>query len=186
MLADSIANSTDICNAEAQTTDRCRVRINVDKVNPSIKVIGAYKANATGGIADTTNHFNSPNKEWNDNTGNGSIEHTEYNNISDNADWFNSTKYPNGVVFEVLISDNIHLDTWSWATNNTYIIDENSDAYTTYNTGNDKYASVSTKADSSHPWGGNCGQKDKTILIGFKGEGKRKGKLTVKDKAKMK
>ena len=178
-VTDAVANSTNICDANANVQDKCRVRVNVDKHDPSIKVIGAYKADANGKIADQTNHFNTANKTWTDSTGDGSIGYTEYNNIGDNAYWFNGDEYPNGVVYKIEISDNIHLDTWSWATNGTYVTNTTGSAYTAYNTGNDRYASL----ESTTNWKENCGTKSKVILVGFKGEGKRKGLLTVKDKA---
>ena len=171
------ANS--LCGISA-VADSCRVRVNVDKVSPTIQVLGAYKATASGTKpTDATNTYtghltvdnNTPNTT-------GTIESNEYNNLV--GGWMNNANYEKGVVYEITISDNIHLASWKWETNKSYLNDTASATLrSTYNKDNDG----SKRETIESPTTGNCGVLTKTIVIGFNDEGERQGKLTVYDKA---
>ena len=176
-LEDSEISANSLCNVEA-TPDTCRVRVNVDKKLPTIKILGAYKASSAGDKANTTNTYTGS-LVVNDSSvnGTGTINDTEYNNLV--ATWMNKANYPYGVVYEIEISDNIHLDSWTWKTNESYLTIDNNTAYNTYS-GTGDGAKSGTVSSSGN---GNCGTLTKTILVGFKEEGRRKGILTVKDKA---
>ena len=167
-----------LCNID-RVSDSCRVRVNVDKTMPQIKILGATAATSEG-KKGTTNIYQGSLTTLNDGTARtGSIGIGDHKNLVNT--WMNKKNYPNGVIYEIEISDNIHLDTWKWETNPAYITSATASNYSTYSTSNDRYAYEDTEKEES--WNTNCGLKKKVILIGFNAEGRRKGVLTVKDKA---
>ncbi|MBQ6497581.1 MAG: type II secretion system protein [Bacilli bacterium] len=179
-LQGSLLDEYSICDLDP-TPDSCRVKVNVDKTLPTINVLGAYKSTADGKQENTTNTYSKGTLVINDDTSSrtGTIETSEYDNLI--GGWMNNARYPNGVIYKIEISDNIHLDSWKWETNVPYVTNPNTDVYGTLGTGTayDRYASTV----STEEWKGNCGTKKKVILVGFNKEGRRQGLLTVKDKA---
>ena len=176
---DTFIKPTNLCSTPAKE-DTCRVRINVDQTTPTIVVQGAYKA-TSGGNKTGSNYLKNGTKTVTDTTGNGSIGSSEYPNLSANGYWMNNEMFPEGVVYEIEISDSIHLNTWKWETNKPYITSTTDNAYSSYSVNNDRYAKE--VANSTTNWSGNCGTRSKKILVGFNAEGRRKGILTVTDKA---
>lgn len=158
----------------------CRVRVNVDKTLPTIHVKGAYQRKAgTGMVKENNNNIlaigSNKSITIDDKTASGTISANNYNNLIN--EWMNLAYYPNGVVFEIELSDSIHLDSWSWQTNKENIRKTSDNAYKVYG----KNADSDSKSYGEAV--GNCGTLNDTILIGFEKEGRRSGKLTVKDKA---
>ena len=183
------AKTEDLCK-QAEEDTRCKVRVNVDKTLPTIKVLGAYKRSDADKnkneykydegepnvLKSTTYTVNDTSEK-----GTGTIGVSGYKNLVN--DWMNSTNYPAGVVYEVEISDALHLSSWTWRTNAGDITNTNSEAYTTYGTGDISDTSYSGKKypDTTE---NHCGStRTDKILIGFAKEGKRQGELIVKDKA---
>ena len=176
-----------LCDIEVNNSNPCRVRVNVDKNRPTIKVLGAYRADANGNIADTDNDGDVSDEpstytagmEVKDNAERGTLSYNAYNNLV--SDWMNNNRYPNGVVYKIQISDSLHLASWSWETNGSYITSTApGSGYTTYTTSNKDEVKSETIAA---PENSNCGVLTKTIYVHFKDEGRRKGRLTVKDAA---
>lgn len=170
--------ASSLCNVAA-TTDSCRVRVNVDKKLPTIKVLGAYRIEADGTIKDSTASTYTRGIEVSDDTpdGYGIINDTEYTDLEET--WMNNAKYPGGVAYKIQISDNIHLAKWTWETNASYLTSDNNNAYRTYSSDGDGAASEVITSGTD----GNCGTLEKTITIKFTEEGRRKGILRVYDKA---
>ena len=167
-----------LCNLDKVTGEKgCMVRVNVDKTLPTIKILGATAATEDG-KKGTTNIYNGSLTEINDSTSSrsGNIGISDHKNLVNN--WMNKKNYPYGVIYEIEISDNIHLDSWTWETNPAYLTVANN---TNYSASNDRYAYEDTSKEEY--WKSNCGLKKKVILIGFNQEGRRTGRLTVKDKA---
>ena len=179
-LEGDLITAPNLCKVSS-VSDSCRVRVNVDKVAPTIEVLGSYKATASRGKegANTYTGHTKVTDNPNSNLGmTGSVGAGDYNNLV--GGWMNKANYLNGVVYEIKISDNIHLASWKWETNESYLNYTKTDTVkNTYNSKNDGSKSETITS----PSGGNCGTLEKTIIIGFKEEGERRGKLTVYDKA---
>ena len=128
--------------------------INVDTVSPS----ATLKAKSGNTIVTKKDHV------VNDKTPSDTIKVDDYKNLSSN--WMNKTNYPNGVTYEVTATDDF-LDSWTWEVNAS------------------GQSNVDEKAISSTNADGKTGNftNSKTINVGFTGEGKRYGVLTIKDKA---
>ncbi len=169
------------CDITENIANSCRVRVNVDKTYPGIK-IEAYKLNSSGKTSGT-NMFNSG---VNVSIGNKSTKDEvtiSYNSYKDLVNgWMNKNNYSYGVGYKVTITDNIHLASWKWETNTPKAEDRNSNAFknvrTTSNNENDSYTFPEVDMTKN-----NCGQRSKEITVYFKEEGMRKGRLTVTDKA---
>ena len=161
----------------------CRVRVNVDIESPTIKVEGAYKRkNSTTNEKEGENRLTNK-KEVTDKSANttGAIASNEYTTKTLNEGWMNNNNYPNGVVYEINLSDNIHLASWTWETNQAYATDTNSEKYKKVSLENPDHASGKIEKTSEDSI--NCGKQNKTIYVRLAGEGKRKGVLTVYDQA---
>lgn len=148
----------------------CKVRVNVDFDAPKV-TIGAYKATADGKKADNVNLLsstvvaNDKNKEY-------TIEINDYKSGVMTNGWFNASEYPNGLVYEINVEDNINLDGYKWATN----------------LANKKYATDKgglSDFNGSEGISGSFAQlKSGNLLVHLKNEGFRNGVLKVYDKAK--
>ena len=174
-----------LCGNSAQVDNSCRVRVNVDKTLPTIKVVGAYeRANGTTATikkgAPNILNINGSGTITIDNNSNGghgtgSIAVGQYKNLIN--DWMNLKNYEYGVAYQVEISDTLHLAGWSWKTNPGGV----SHRDTEYGTlGNNESPSGKNYEDIQN---NDCGKLNDTIIIGFSQEGRRKGELKVWDKA---
>ena len=153
--AKSLTTATISVYDNAGNEGKCSdVNINVDVVGPS----ATLKAKSGNTVVTKRNH------EVNDKTTSDTVKVDDYNNLS--SDWMNKTNYPNGVTYEVTATDN-NLDSWTWEVNAKDQLD------------------VDEKAISSTNPDGKTGDftNSNTINVGFTGEGKRYGVLTIKDKA---
>ena len=173
------ANLCDLSSDDFEDIDTtCRVPVRVDRVLPSIKVLGSYKSKNDNG--EPTGDNTCTNKlTVDDNTelGTGKITSDQYNNLS--RGWMNNDKYPYGVVFEIELSDNIHLDSWKWETNQPLLTRNIPVENTTFKESFEGYRESMSSTNSNS----NCGKIKEKIRVGFNKEGRRKGKLTVTDKA---
>lgn len=184
-LIDSIADPIDLCQATPVSVingsqNVCRVRVNVDKKTPTIKLTGAYVATSTGQKSGS-NMFKQGTLTIDDNTvgANGVIKVDQFNNLVNT--WMNNANYPYGVVFEIEMSDNLHMDEWSWKTNPPGLTTTTGSAYTNYSERNEYIKKISNTSGTT-----NCGKLTEKILIGFKDEGMRSGELTLRDAANNK
>ena len=153
--AKSVTTATISVYDNAGNEGKCSdVNINVDVVGPS----ATLKAKSGNTVVTKRNH------EVNDKTTSDTVKVDDYNNLS--SDWMNKTNYPNGVTYEVTATDD-NLDSWTWEVNAKDQLD------------------VDEKAISSTNPDGKTGDftNSNTINVGFTGEGKRYGVLTIKDKA---
>lgn len=167
--------------------DMCCARVNVDVVSPTVKMTSfKYKEGAAGG----QNIFNDgPRTADNDNE-TVYINSTDFSGCDTSVSeegWLNLTNYAGfkGVGFNVEISDDIGIASWTWETNLKDISDVNTDAYSTlsvdHNYENEKDedgASATYNTSSPKDY-----VKSKKFTIYFKENGRRKGILTVKDVA---
>ena len=151
----------------------CRVRVNVDLVSPSATLI-AKSRNKTVLNAVTVNDK----KEIT------TILSDSYSNLvgQSKSKWMNNANYSQGVTYEVEVSDNLHLDHWTWNTNAAYLNDDATDDLITHvsDSGPDSDRDSFKQPDLNTNDKGN--RKDK-ITFGFKTEGRRYGVLTIYDAA---
>ena len=153
--AKSVTTATISVYDNAGNEGKCSdVNINVDVVGPS----ATLKAKSGNTVVTKSNHV------VDDKHTSDTVKVDDYNNLS--SDWMNKTNYPNGVTYEVTATDD-YLDSWTWEVNAKDQLD------------------VDEKAISSTNPDGKTGDftNSNTINVGFTGEGKRYGVLTIKDKA---
>jgi len=151
----------------------CKVRVNVDYTSPRVE-IQAYKRDSSGNRG-TNNILNGKSK----NAGfSGSktkfvadkreteyvIDTTDYSGTTNN--WFNAADFPYGVIYDVKVSDNIHLDRWEWLVN-----------------GANKKQNSEIGAGSENKSGVFNDLKTGSFRIHFDEDGFRQGVLKVYDKA---
>lgn len=147
----------------------CRVRVNVDLVSPSATL-----------VAKSGNNIVLDSVKVNDGKETTTINATSYKKlVGTNEQWMNKNNYPNGVTYEVDVTDNLHLDHWKWETNAGYL---NKKSFNENVNGSnpDSDKGDFTQPDMNVEDKGN--RKDK-IVVGFKTEGMRYGVLTIYDAA---
>lgn len=184
-------NTCDLTNEDREAfvkDGNCRVRVNVDLTAASA-TIKAYVAETKlkKGKDDTKSIFAIGNNKATSAVANNdkqtvTINASEYQNLKGSSTWMNNDNYKNGVVYEVVATDNIHLDKWTWETNPALISDYNlKGLYDTYSLKNEDATSGSFKKLDMNV--NDCGQRNETITFGFYEEGMRRGRLTIYDKA---
>ena len=102
----------------------CKVRVNVDYTSPRVE-IQTYKRDSAGnktgsnilsgksknpGFSSSKTRFVADKRETE-----YIIDTTDYSGTTNN--WFNATDFPYGVVYDIKVSDSIHLDRWEWLVN---------------------------------------------------------------------
>lgn len=182
-IDDNFFTESDPCKP-AFIEDSCRVRVNVDVTHPVLDEIHAYKKGAGDSIATGATDLITA-ADIVDQTGNSStkkfqIANNAYDAIKNNEYWFNNS-YENGVIFQIKIHDNLHLDSWKWEVNEPYQVNDNSSGYS--NLGSSVASENKSQTFPASIENSNCGQLSTTILISFQDEGLRQGRLTVKDRA---
>lgn len=153
----------------------CLVRVNVDSITPTIKVLNAYKSDANGKPTGS-NILSSSLTADKETDGIFNILSNGYKSGSTTNGWFNGKDYPYGVVYEVQLSDDLKLAGYTWKTNKPNTGTEKSTDITSAGAGpegllNEK-AFISTNGNSS--------QK---VYIRFTEDGFRYGVLRAYDKA---
>ena len=167
----------------ANNKKKCRVRVNVDLLSPTLKI----KAKGNGNILKTydVGGYDSKYKEKDTTI---TIESSSYEiekGLDDNM-WFNSS-YEDGVSYEVELKDNLHLDHWTWKVNTPGI---------TYKEYQDDPTIITKDLTTTSSYDGASGSftepdydKEDTgltstkITVNLKQEGIRYGVLKVYDKA---
>ena len=162
----------------ANNAENCRVMVNVDILSP--RVVVTAKGNDQTLKTISAGGANSSNVPYADSA---VLNYNDYTNVPKGTDgnyWFNST-FADGVSYEVQITDNLHIDHWTWEVNKYNI------SYSEYvknnavvRTGLSRDGAKGSYAKDSS---GDHGSTSEKITVGFKGEGVRYGKLTVYDKA---
>ncbi len=183
-IGDTPIKAKNVCEVDPlqiDTNNTCRVSVKIDRTLPTIEVEGVYAVNADGKMVEKNIGTNliTVNDTTAEGKGIGTISANQYNKLFNG--WMNKDNYPSGVMYKIKVSDNIHLDSWEWKTNAAYITNPLSNEYKKYSAKNDRYKKTVDK--SQKYYNKDCGQKSEEIIIGFNKEGRRKGELTVKDKA---
>ena len=163
------------------SNDKCRVLVNVDKTYPQISV-QAFKRKADGsseggnviksGAVTTSGGGKTAETK--------TLSYDKYNNSHNN--WLNLANYPNGIIYQITLTDTIHLDSWTWVTNKTGV-EKRDDAKFTQNrtdTNSEVKSGNATNVDMTQY---NCGSRQEVITVALIDEGMRRGVFTVKDKA---
>ena len=172
----------------------CRFRVNVDIETPSATVTAHVGKNSTSNASTTLaskyNQTNILNKtiQVSDSSTSIEIEPTTdfYKNLvgeKTNDKWMNNTNYPYGVVYKIVLKDNIRLDKWTWKTNAGYINSMTDENYLKVNDSNPEATSGETPQDASHGQTNLHGSTDDTVYVRFLTEGMRYGVFTAYDKA---
>lgn len=162
----------------------CRVRVNVD-IEPPVVSIDAYKKSATGGKLDNNSVLDGATKDSEEAKDDAvTIKSSQYTNLYDG--WMNGKQYPNGIIYQVTITDNLYLASYQWETNAGNISSKSDSKYDKLSSDN---AGGISKRDISNANEANCTNKKCTFNLTFskaneiEDQGMRKGKLTVYDKA---
>jgi prepilin-type N-terminal cleavage/methylation domain-containing protein len=157
--------------------DKCRVRVNVDQVAPTLE-LKAYTAINSELDYNNTNVITST--AIASDTKSPVTISSSYTNVQGGS-WLNNTYYPYGIVYTVDATDNLHLYRWTWETNEAYINDANNSKYKVTSSKNPEATSGYFKTRDLTIY--DNGTEEEQITFNFLTEGKRYGKLTVYDRA---
>ncbi|MBQ8535228.1 MAG: type II secretion system protein [Bacilli bacterium] len=174
--------------------EECKFRVNVDIQTPEATVtayVGSYSSsNDSLTLANKFTGSNILKKtiKASDSSPVATIEPTEvyYPNLvghESSNKWMNKAYYPNGVVYKIVLKDNIRLDKWTWNTNPGYINSTKSSNYMKVSGSNPEATSGSVVQDAAHGKTDFHGSTNDVIYVRFLTEGMRYGVLTVYDKA---
>ena len=173
---DSSLLSKNPCELE-YIEDSCLVGVFLDIEEPKISLDG-YVRTATGNKSGSSILTGTKSSEGatNDTV---NITSDQYKDLT--SGWMNGSKYENGVIYTVTITDNLELASYQWETNPINVKSKTEGTYTRYSSANeDGLPMVAIKSPGDKV---NCGVMKREFTIGFTGEGMRKGRLTVKDRA---
>ena len=139
---------------------QCKVRVNIDWTAPSL-TINAYKRTSNGGKGS----FAGAAAYASHSTLHNTITINTYSNSVNG--WLNKSNYPYGVYYEIMVDDNVTLYTGVWSYNSSGIYNANANSINSYsNSTTDTFTNES-----------------KTSNVYLSGEGMRRAKYTVSDKA---
>ena len=174
--------------------DDCMFRVNVDIQTPEATVTAyvgqASSSNTSETLSTKISGSNILNKtvKVNDSTTSTKIEPTDAyyknlvgNNTSDK--WMNNANYPNGVIYKIVLKDNIRLDKWKWETNVGYINSSKASNYLKVSSSNPEASSGDIPQDEAHGMTIFHGSTHDTVYVRFLTEGMRYGVFTAYDKA---
>ena len=167
--------STITIEDNAKNKQECKVRVNYDRVPPVVN-IKAYKAKGSNVnvFADSVKL-----KTEGESSDTVSVGATKYKYLVGNS-WMNAANYPNGVFYEITITDNLALKNFKWEVNGVDIKDDTSAKYKSLSVDNPN--GIKTKNVKTGEYG--CTSMKKCVFyISFENDGKRLGKFTVTDKA---
>jgi type IV pilus assembly protein PilA len=160
-------------------TDKCRVRVNVDQVAPTLELKAYVATNSNLGYK-AGNILTAKKSTASDTDSPVTISAESYSNVQGGT-WLNNTYYPYGVVYTIDATDNLHLYRWTWETNESYITDYKSSNYNVTDLNNPDATSGYFKTRDLNVY--DNGTEEEQITFGFITEGRRYGKLTVYDRA---
>ena len=172
--------------------DECKFRVNVDIQAPEATVTAHVGKNSTSNTSsDLASKFNTASIlskviKANDKNTSVSINSTDYNHLTannTNIQWMNAENYPNGVVYKIVLKDNIRLDKWTWHTNEGYINDSKSSNYLKVSANGPEASSGTIAQDADHGATEFHGSTFDTVYVRFLTEGMRYGVFTVYDKS---
>ena len=192
--------------SEGNNVTKCYVRVNVDLQAPTVTLY-AYNAKTystdrndpnTGNVAKVTAKDA---ENVNGEVPNATIKADDYKNNTGvtNEKWLNLANYPEGLVFDADVTDNLYLDRWTWEVNDAYVAGGTSntnirESASAANVSNENGSKVS--GNFSENVNNNQVTNDSELVEQERGdvtgtingvklymEGKRYGKLTVYDKA---
>ena len=169
-VADNAGNKSGKVNS-------CKVRVNVD-IKPPVVSVNAYRrANNNTPTGDSVLN-NAPIKSEGASDDKVTIKADAYKSL--NGGWMNNSEYPNGVIYKVVVTDNLYLKEYSWKVNKPGITKTSDSDYSNYSTNSehDGIDTVSITGDS-----GTCNTSSCTLYVSFTKEGRRKGVLTLVDRA---
>ena len=176
----------------SEHNDECKFRVNVDIQAPEATVTAHVGKNSTSNTSsDLASKFNTASIlskviKANDKNTSVSINSADYNHLTannTNIQWMNAENYPNGVVYKIVLKDNIRLDKWTWHTNEGYINDSKSSNYLKVSANGPEASSGTIAQDADHGATEFHGSTFDTVYVRFLTEGMRYGVFTVYDKS---
>ncbi len=147
-IEDNAGNKTD-----------CKVRIHHDWTRPVI-TITAHQNLSGNGKGTQVGSITA-------NNSNNDVTLSSYTGDYGTNHWLNNANFPNGIYYEVMVEDNIHLNKGQWYYNNSGIISFNDTNLNTMKTGSSKVFSVD----------------DNVTHVTLTEEGLRRGRYELTDKA---
>ena len=183
-IGDGYLTASNPCESSVFVENSCRVRVNVDTTYPSVDVdsVGAYERTSGNERASGAVNLLSSTSVKKDSANEYTIAANSYTNsdLQSKSYWFNES-FNEGVLYEITLKDNIHLDSWKWETNAPYYAENKSNGYQAFRSGSvGENSSGTIPSDMTHS---NCGTLSYTISVYLKDEGYRRGRLTISDKA---
>ena len=173
--------------------ESCKFRVNVDIKAPSATITAHVgqesNSNDSNALASKINQTNVLKKvvTVNDGITEAEIKPTDefYKDLYgvESVKWMNKAKYPHGVVYKIVLSDNLRLDKWSWLTNEGYIDNDKDARYKSVNSSNPEATSGMVLQDATHGMTDFHGSINDTVYVRFLTEGRRYGEFTAYDKA---
>lgn len=163
---EAIGTDTITIKDNAGNKEKCTVRVNIDVNSPVVNISAYRKGKSTDNILKNSSTINPSSKI---SSGKITINYNDYNELISNT-WMNSSKFPEGVEYKISVGD-AFMSGYTW--------EVNAPNQKSFNESNISTSNTDGKKDSIT----NCKDKDCVFTVGFKGEGFRYGKLTIKDKA---
>ena len=176
----------------SEHNDECKFRVNVDIQTPEATVTAHVGKNSTSNTSSAlASKFNTTNVltkaiNVNDKKTSASIESADYDHLianNTNIQWMNAENYPDGVVYKIVLKDNIRLDKWTWHTNAGFINDSKSSNYLEVSANGPEASSGTIAQDAAHGATEFHGSTSDTVYVRFLTEGMRYGVFTVYDKS---
>ena len=185
-------------------TTKCYVRVNVDLQSPEVTLYAynakSYENDRKKPDAGAVGYAKAQDDvQINGTTPEATILSNSYKNVQGTSEekWLNAEYYPEGIILDAVVSDNLYLDYWTWEVNDTYIPGGSSNELimSSYSIQNSENESISTGKFSKKVSNQKVTNEDEFIkeetgdqngsINGLKLtlEGKRYGRLTVYDKA---
>lgn len=147
----------------------CEVQVNIDRAYPVINIEAYAKGRADDSITGN-NILTGVSSNASASDGVATINAGDYNNLV--GGFMARAKYPNGVIYKVVMRDGVGIKDWQWQVNADAIANVTDASY------------VSVSANGGESKSGSCSNaKECSIYINLYDNGLRKGILTVKDKA---
>ncbi len=190
-------------NAQDVNSTLCFARVNVDVQAPKV-VVTAYKVNADGSKGNQVGTITVQDDGKRTATlPIGTLKAQQFTGVTGTSSekWMNKENFPNGIVLDVAITDNIYLYSYEWSVNNPYVGGGTKDAdvqstASTYNSQIEQNGGTAVTGTFASPnlvdnptnmeelKNAEHGAQNGTISgLVLKREGKRYGKLVVCDKA---
>ena len=154
----------------------CKVRVNVDRLNPIITIDAFPKAGTDVPKKNSSSVLTGTPTTEGSSTATAVINSDDYLNLY--SGYMNNRNYHDGVIYDVTISDTLAIDRWTWAVNAPEIESKDSPEFNQVSlAGANTNESEARTGDAS-----SCDdEKECSFYIKFDKDGYRKGVLTVYD-----